>query len=253
MRSLWSPTKLPRYANRMRYWCSFGVALIGLMTLRPMPVIAQIFPLPLPLQQSDSSIDSNGCLHLQASAVVNAQIDGVFDGLSQPEQLYGGFRLVFVQVEETRKSRFTNTWSVTSPFEKIIEFYGPHPHQAHSWEEYEFVRDTHTILMHTMEGELARPRREATLVLGPAAGTSATLARYNISECWPSSYSWMSSKDKLEEGEQEKLWLSRWLKFAEDDAHRIAKEHTTRPTSTPTSAPTNPCATPSPRVLGSTP
>ena len=240
----------------MRYRCSFGIALIGPMILRPMPAISQIYPLPIPLQQSESSIDSNGCLHLQASAVVNAQIDGAFDGLSQPEQLYGGyggFWLVFVQVPETRESRFTNTWSVTSPFEKIVEFYGRHRHEPHSWEEYEFVRDTHTILMHTMEGELPRPRRKATLVLGPVAGTSATVIRYNISECWPSSYSWMSSKDKLEAAEQEKLWLSRWLKFAEDDAHRVAKEHATRPTATPTSAPTNPCATPSPRFMGSTP
>jgi hypothetical protein len=111
----------------MRYRCSLGIALIALMILRPMPAIAQIFPLPIPLQQSESSIDSNGCLHLQASAIVNAQIDGVFDGLSKPEQLYGGFRLVFVQVPETRESRFTNTWSVTSPFEKIVEFYGQSP------------------------------------------------------------------------------------------------------------------------------
>lgn len=231
---------------------SFALALLALM-IWPIRAIAQTFALPIPLQKAESSVDSNGCLHLVASAVVNAQIDDLFDGLSQPEQLRGGFRLVFVQVPETRVSRLTNSWSVTLPFQKIVEFYGRHRHAPHFWEEYEFVRDTYTILMHTMDGEVASPRREATLALEPVAERSATAVCYNISECWPSSYSWMTSRDKLQAAEEEKLWLSRWLKFAEDDAQRIAKERTAKPNELPTATPFNPCATPTPKFFGSSP
>jgi hypothetical protein len=233
----------------MRYRCSIAIVLLAWMMM-PMCASGQPFNLPIPLQKAESSVDSNGCTHLVASAVVDADIDDLFSGLSHPEELHPRFSIVFVMVPQTRESQLTNAWSVSSPFKKIIEFYGPHEFEAHHWEEYTFVRDTHTILMHAI-GEQVYAKREATLSLSPAIGSSETLARYNGSECWSFASRTKSSSEKLQEAESEKRLLSTWLKIAEDDAHRIARERVIPPSAAPPATPFNPRATPLPRFLGS--
>jgi hypothetical protein len=243
----------------MRYRYSFGFALLGLMIQRPMLAIAQTIPLQFPLQTAESSIDSTGCLRLAATAVVDAPIEDVFDGLCHPEELYGGHPSVFVMVPPTKESSLHDTWTVASPFAEIIEFDGPPGlfwgpgGPPFSWVKYTFVRDTHTILIRTIGSTVERPRRDGMLVLSRMRGGSATFIRYSSSECWHTAYSGLSSSAKLGDGEAEKLSLTKWLKFADAAARRIAKDHSKGPIAAPGATRSNPSAAPFPKFLGSTP
>jgi hypothetical protein len=227
----------------MRYAYSFAAASFALM-LAPVPAIAQTMPLEFPLQKVESHIDNHGCLNFAATAVVDAQIEDLFEALSRPEELYSlGRPSVFVLAPLARESILQNAWTIRSPFAKIIEYDGP-PGRAWgpgeiplTWVKYTFVRATHTILEHTIGSTFGNSRRETGLALSPTLGGSATFIRYRSSECWPPAYATMSSSEKLESGEVEKRSLGHWLKLADADAHLLARR---RLKAAPTAAASSP-------------
>ena len=235
--------------RRMRYAFPFAVFVFASIPTR-VPAIAQTMPLEFPLQKTESRIGSDGCLKFDATAVVGVQIENLFDALSRPEELYSGFHSVFVIAPETPESPLQNTWTLRSPFAKIIEDDGPRGlfwpagGPPKTWVKYTFVSETHTILEHTIGSTFVNSRRDARLVLSPTLGRPATFIRYSSSECWPPE-SVVSSRQKLGRGEEEKLWLGHWLKLADADARLIAKE---RLKATPVGT-----SSPSPAVLSATP
>ncbi len=115
------------------------------MLMRPSCATAQTFALRFPLQKAETSIDSSGCLHLVASASSNAKIEDLFDGLSHPEELYAAHTMVFVLAPQTRESPLKNTWTITSPFEEILEVEAVQG-RIHIWDKYTFNRNTYTLL-----------------------------------------------------------------------------------------------------------
>jgi hypothetical protein len=100
----------------------FFVSICVALVCATAPAIAQ----PIDLQNTDGRIDQRGCLQFDATAMVQAQIDDLFEALARPEQLWGyipGSILlgVYVSAPVTRESLGENTWSIKSPSGKILE------------------------------------------------------------------------------------------------------------------------------------
>ncbi|MHB8382900.1 MAG: hypothetical protein ACYDC3_11260 [Candidatus Binataceae bacterium] len=219
----------------------------------------------VPLRKTHSNIDEHGCLNFEATALVEAQIEDLFDALSRPELLWaqtggGGILLGdYVDIPLTHESLLENRWVMIAPEAKILEFGGmqgasvPNQELPRSWVEYRFVRPTHTITEHeigsTFGWEAGPPRPDVKFVLSAAKGNSETSVSYSSKQCWPAQNAEMSAARKLAWVDSDKQSAGNWLTAAEFEAQRISEERLksgAKATSTP--PPANPCATPTPVV-----
>jgi hypothetical protein len=219
----------------MRFSYFFVSICVALVSVTP-PAIGQ----PIDLQSAESHIDKRGCLQFDATAMIHAQIDDLFEALTRPEELWqyapGDVLLgVYVSIPVTNESLRENTWSIKSPSGKILEWDGsPGPAWGREgpprfWVEYRFFRTNHTIFENDIGstspwGPTSAPHSDKRYVLASVEKGSATSVRFYSSQCWPPG-SPKTSSEKLGAAKGEKQWLGNLLAVARDVAARIQKEH----------------------------
>ncbi len=237
----------------MPYARSFAIgifAIAGLILLL-VPIRAVAQP-PLRLQKTESRVDTNGCIHFAATTVVDAPIDDLFEALSHPETMPGGFvhHRLFVEAP-IQRAPFKGPWVIKSTFAgKIV---GSYPLMGRAWGplgapmtwvEYNFDRQHYTIY-ETIIGEstgflsspICVPPNRAQYALSPAERGSATLVHYSKLECWSPDLRKKWPGFDQQHIESDRRSVSERLAVAEHYARLIAKERAKGATSAPASAP----------------
>ena len=216
---------------------------------------------PIQLQKAETTIDDRGCVHFDANARIDVQIDDLFEALSRPERLLAHGccsypHLIFLPSSVTRESLSENKWTIGWPSEKILEFdWGGDSVTKDTifqkkWVEYDFSRSQHTIHQYdigsTYPWGLSNPHSDSTYVLSPIDNGSATTVHYTNVKCYP-----RETWNKLAPDKELSWRFSSDLDIARDEAELITEQRlkAPSPSETPTCVATPqtiPTTTPTP-------